>query len=163
MGTVLQTMSAEEQFRSVSAEDWKEMYGNLDNFIHPEAATGKAVVRQDIAAPAFNKSILEERQMDEPKTIEDRRRIPAEMIGGLTDKMVEMYRRVPDPVKAIYGELKSKIAGPLKVEAITPTANICLSTKGLDCAHKFFPSVEEIEAHPGFDLDGDESGEEEAW
>merc|ERR1712166_635853 len=94
---------------------------------------------------------------------EDRRRIPAEMIGGLTDKMVEMYCRVPDPVKAIYGELKSKIAGPLKVEAITPTANICLSTKGLDCAHKFFPSVEEIEAHPGFDLDGDESGEEEAW
>ena len=45
----------------MSAEDWKEMYGNLDNFIHPEAATGKAVVRQDIAAPAFNKSILEER------------------------------------------------------------------------------------------------------
>jgi len=44
----------------VSAEDWKEMYGNLDNFIHPEAATGKAVVRQDIAAPGF-KSILEER------------------------------------------------------------------------------------------------------
>merc|ERR1712086_1073198 len=70
MGTVLHnTMSAEEQFRSVSAEDWKEMYGNLDNFIHPEAATGKAVVRQDIAAPAFNKSILEERQMDEPELV----------------------------------------------------------------------------------------------
>merc|ERR1711865_256159 len=70
MGTVLHnTMSAEEQFRSVSAEDWKEMYGNLDNFIHPEAATGKAVVRQDIATPAFNKSILEERQMDEPELV----------------------------------------------------------------------------------------------
>jgi Ca2+-binding EF-hand superfamily protein len=95
--------------------------------------------------------------------IEDRRRIPAEMIGGITDKMVEMYCRVPDPVKAIYGVLKSKIAGPLKVEAITPTANTCLSTKGLDCAHKFFPSVEEIEAHPGFDLDGDGSDEEVDW
>jgi len=94
--------------------------------------------------------------------IEDRRRIPSEMIGGLTDKMVEMYCRVPDPVKSIYGELKSKIAGPLKVEAITPTANIVLSTSGLDVAHKFFPTVEEIEAHPGFEAEGG-SEEDEAW
>jgi len=129
-------------------------FGNLD--INANARTVTEMINPVIAENLESYSEFIE-------TIEDRRRIPAEMIGGLTDKMVEMYCRVPDPVKAIYGELKSKIAGPLKVEAITPTANICLSTKGLDCAHKFFPSVEEIEAHPGFDLDGDESGEEEAW
>jgi len=97
------------------------------------------------------------------ETIEDRRRIPAEMIGGITDKMVEMYCRMPAAVQNIYGELKSKIAGPLKVEVITSTANICLSTKGLDCAHKFFPTVEEIEAHPAYEGGGSDDGDDEAW
>jgi len=96
------------------------------------------------------------------ETIEDRRMIPSEMIGGLTDKMVEMYCRVPDPVKNIYKELKSKIAGPLRVEAITPTANLKLTAKGLDCAHKFFPTVEEIEAHPGYENNGSE-GDDMEW
>merc|ERR1712195_462352 len=129
-------------------------FGNLD--INANARTVTEMINPVIAENLESYSEFIE-------MIEDRRRIPSEMIGGLTDKMVEMYCRVPDPVKSIYGELKSKIAGPLKVEAITPTANIVLSTSGLDVAHKFFPTVEEIEAHPGFDLDGDESGEEEAW
>eukprot|EP00658_Telonema_sp_P-2_P049557 TRINITY_DN3769_c0_g1_i4.p1 TRINITY_DN3769_c0_g1~~TRINITY_DN3769_c0_g1_i4.p1 ORF type:complete len:540 (+),score=223.39 TRINITY_DN3769_c0_g1_i4:158-1777(+) len=94
--------------------------------------------------------------------VEDRRRIPAEMIGGLTEKMVEMYCRVPDPVKNIYGELKSKIAGPLRVDAITPTANIKVTSKGLECAHKFFPTVAEIEAHPGYE-NCDEDEEDMEW
>lgn len=94
--------------------------------------------------------------------IEDRRCIPAEMIGGLTDKLVEIYCRMPDPVKNIYGELKSKIAGPLRVEAITPTANLKLNAVGLDCAHKFFPTVEEIEAHPAYEANGSEE-EDMEW
>jgi superoxide dismutase len=89
--------------------------------------------------------------------VEDRRRIPAEMIGGITEKMVEMYCRMPDPVKNIYGELKSKIAGPLRVDAVTPTAQLTVTSAGLDCVHKFFPTVEEIEAHPSYEnCDGSE-------
>jgi calmodulin len=129
-------------------------FGNLD--ITASARTVTEMINPVIAEnlESYNEFI---------ETIEDRRRIPSEMIGGLTDKMVEMYCRVPDPVKNIYGELKSKIAGPLKVEAITPTANICLSTTGLDCAHKFFPTVEEIEAHPGYDVDDGDNEDDEAW
>jgi len=61
---------SEEQFRSVSGEDCKEMYSNLDNLIHPETATGQPAPRQDFSAPAFNKSILEERQMDEAELVQ---------------------------------------------------------------------------------------------
>jgi hypothetical protein len=94
--------------------------------------------------------------------IEDRRRIPSEMIGGITDKMVEMYCRLPDPVKNIYGELKSKIAGPVRVQAVTPTANFQVNATGLDCVHRFFPTVEEIEAHPGYENNGSDE-EDMEW
>jgi hypothetical protein len=128
-------------------------FGNVDISANVRSVT-------DILNPVVSENLESYNEFVE--SIEDRRRIPAEMIGGLTDKMVEMYCRVPDPVKSIYGELKSKIAGPLRVEAITPTANLKLSTVGLDCAHKFFPTVEEIEAHPAYEANGSEE-EDMEW
>lgn len=129
-------------------------FGNLDITANVRSVTDMINPKMAASLESYN---------EWAETLEDRRRIPAEMIGGITDKMVEMYCKFPDPVKNIYGELKSKIAGPVKVEAITPTAIVSLNLDGLECAHKFFPTVAEIEAHPGFSAEDDGDDDDEPW
>ena len=94
---------------------------------------------------------------------EDRRLMDAEStVGMLTSKIVEIYAQVPPPVQAIYKEIKSKIAGPHSVVARVATGQIAISTAGLNVLHKFFPTPEEIEAHPEYSAEGGDS-DDEGW
>ena len=72
------------------------------------------------------------------------------------------HAQVPPPVQAIYKEIKSKIAGPHSVVARVATGQIAISTAGLNVLHKFFPTPEEIEAHPEYSAEGGDS-DDEGW
>jgi calmodulin len=128
-------------------------FGSFDSSATVRSAT-------DILNPVIRENL--ESYGEFADMLDDRRMIPAEMIGGVTDRIVEMYCRMPDPLKNIYGELKSKIAGPVRVEGITPTANMKLTASGLECVYKFFPTVAEIESHPAYEADGSEE-EDMEW
>lgn len=91
---------------------------------------------------------------------EDRRYIPAEMIEGVTEKIVMMYQQMPEPAQNVYAEIKSKIAGPHSIQLCCATGEFHISTKGLDVLHKFFPTKEEIEAHEAFGGGGGESDDD---
>merc|ERR1712216_901134 len=51
---------------------------------------------------------------------EDRRYVPAEMLDGLTEKIVTTYAMMEGPQQNIYKELKSEIAGPHSVQLCVP-------------------------------------------
>merc|ERR1711871_1272543 len=106
------------------------------------------------AFPAYNQ-FLEE--------FEEYRCVNGDMTTGmLTGKIVEIYGTLDGPIQNMYKEIKSKIAGPHSAVIILPTAKVALTTKGLNCAHKFFPTPEEIEAHPAYS-GGGASDDDDDW
>jgi hypothetical protein len=112
----------------------------------------------------FNKTIRDniESYNEMIEEYEDKRYIDAEIIGTITEKIVQGYAEAPGPVQKIYDELKSKIAGPHSIKALVPTGAFTLSTTGLDILHKFFPTTEEIQAHDAF-KSGDADDDDEDW
>merc|ERR1719399_234139 len=112
----------------------------------------------------FNKEI---RQSFEPyneflEEHEERRMMDADATTGmLTAKIVEMYCNMGGPIQTIYKDLKEKIAGPHSVKVMIPTGEIALTTVGLDCLHKFFPTPEQIEAHEAFNQGGGDDDDDD--
>jgi hypothetical protein len=93
---------------------------------------------------------------------EDRRLMDADATTGmLTTKIVEMYCNMGGPIQTIYKDLKEKIAGPHSVKVMIPTAEISLTTEGLNVLHKFFPTPEEIEAHEAFSTGGGDDDDDD--
>jgi calmodulin len=91
---------------------------------------------------------------------EDKRYIPAEMLGGLTEKIVQTYCEMGPPIQAIYNTIKSMVAGPHSVTVQVPTAQLAVTTKGLQVLHKFFPTEAEIQSHESFAAGGDDDDED---
>jgi len=75
---------------------------------------------------------------------EDKRFIDAGMISLLFEQINAAYAQMPPPVQNIYGEVKSKIAGPHSVVVFFGKGKVEISTAGLEVLNNFLPSVADI-------------------
>jgi len=160
---IVEWFAASEQIREALPDDLEEA---ISPMLASALSFGSAdlIVKVRSVQELFNKEVRESfpTYNDFLAEYEENRYQDNEMTTGmLTSKIVEVYSTLDGPIQNIYKEIKSKIAGPHSVSIMIPTGEILVSTKGLACVHKFFPTPEEIEAHPGFSGGGGDDDDDD--
>jgi len=164
---LVEYLSANEQLQAIIADGGSEQSKMATGAFAAALTFGSVDVscKTRSVMEVFNKTIRDniECYNEMLEEYEDKRFLDAEIIGTLTEKIIQGYSGADGPVQNIYAELQSKIAGPHSVKAFCPTGEVTLSTAGLDTLFKFFPSKAEIEAHPSFGEGGGSGSEGDEW
>jgi len=162
---IMEFVAASEELKALLEDSGLDM-SELSMGIAAALTFGSSDVRIKVRCieELFNKEI---RQSFEPyneflEEHEERRMMDADATTGmLTAKIVEMYCNMGAAIQTVYKDLKEKIAGPHSVKVMVPTGEVALTTVGLECLHKFFPTVEQIEAHEAFNQGGGDDDDDD--